>query len=245
MSVSPYAANRDVSKAIFKDYVTKKTFFNCDYANVTTTEVTGETSYAYSGSGHSKRIAFDGEKGGTIKIETQIQPFKLYSLMSGADIGTSMNFIRREVHTTTTAAPTITLKETPIGKVDLFLESDDCGTEVPNTVAGTTVTLTTPKDGTYIVYYEVTISADIETIEITSTTFPKYFTVFMECLDKTDAGELVKFYEKAHKCHPQNNFTLSQSNTGDAAVLTITCDLLEDADKKILTIGRMKTAYTE
>ena len=42
-------ANREVCDLIFVDYSTKKRFLKLDFANVTTTELTGESSYAYGG----------------------------------------------------------------------------------------------------------------------------------------------------------------------------------------------------
>ena len=40
---NPNMANREVCDLIFVDYSTKKPFLNLDFANVTTTELTGET----------------------------------------------------------------------------------------------------------------------------------------------------------------------------------------------------------
>lgn len=91
-------ANREVCDLIFLDYLTKKPFLNLDYANTTTTELTGETTYAYGGKGHPKRIAFDGEKGGTLTIETQMQSFKLWELLTGGTISKSAKYyVRKEL----------------------------------------------------------------------------------------------------------------------------------------------------
>jgi len=70
-------ANREVCDLIFVDYASKKPFLNLDFANVSTTELTGESVFAYGGKGHPKRVQFAGEKGGTLTIETQIQSVKL------------------------------------------------------------------------------------------------------------------------------------------------------------------------
>ena len=79
-------ANREVCDLIFLDYATKKPFLNLDYANVTTTELTGESIFAYGGKGHPKRVQFSGEKGGTLTIETQLQSVKLWQLLTGGDV---------------------------------------------------------------------------------------------------------------------------------------------------------------
>ena len=79
-------ANREVCDLTFVDYKTKTPFLNLDFANVTTTELTGESVFAYGGKGHPKRVAFSGEKGGTLTIETQMQSFKMYQLLTGGDV---------------------------------------------------------------------------------------------------------------------------------------------------------------
>ena len=60
------ALTREVCDLTFVDYKTKTPFLNLDFANVTTTELTGESVFAYGGKGHPKRVAFSGEKGGTL-----------------------------------------------------------------------------------------------------------------------------------------------------------------------------------
>ena len=236
MSVNPNMANRDVCKLIFANYKTKVPFLNVDYANVTTTELTGETVYAYGGQGHPKRIGFIGERGGTIKFETQIQPFKLYSMITGAAIENTAKFIKREVATTTTETPTITLTSTPAEGtvVNVFAEGDDCGTIVPATIAGTTVTLTTPKEGTYIVYYMEELSTDVKKLNIKSTTFPKAFVAYMETYNITEDDEVVPYKMIAYKCQPQASVSISNSSTGDPGTLTVTCDLMVDGDNNLM-----------
>lgn len=238
MPVNANMTNREVCDIKFQDFLTKKMFLDCDYANVTTSELTGETKYAYGGKGHPKRIACNGERGGTIKIETQIQPFKLYSLMTGAAIETTAKFIKREVHTTTAETPTITLEGTPAagGYVNLFLATDDCGTLVPATLSGSTVTLGTPSANTYVVYYMEAISTNVKKLNIKTTTFPKAFTAFMETTDITEDGEILPFKMIAYKCQPQNNISIANSNNGEPATLTVTCDLLADGNNDIFDI---------
>ena len=90
-------ANREVCDLIFCEYNTQKPFLHMDYANTTTTEITGEAVYAYGGKGHPKRVTFHGEKGGTIAFETQMKTVKLYSLIPGSGIATTSKFLKREL----------------------------------------------------------------------------------------------------------------------------------------------------
>ena len=104
--------NREVCDLIFEDYATKTPFLNMDYANVSTTEITGETVFAYGGKGHPKRVAFSGERGGTLTIETQMQSFKLYQLLTGGDMSKSAKFMVRE-ELTAAEGGTVTLTDAP------------------------------------------------------------------------------------------------------------------------------------
>lgn len=230
-ALSPFG-NRDVANLIFETYSTGVPFLNLDFANVTTTDLTGETVYAYGGSGHPKRISFQGERGGTIKIDTQMQCFKLYQLLTGATLATTGSFIKREV--LTAAETTLTLSATPANndEVYVFASTDDCGTPVEATATGTSVTV--PSAGTYIVYYTETLDSGVLTLSIKSTTFPDTFKVYMETLDKTEAGTIAKFRMTAYKCSPQTNFTITQSSSGDPGTISITCDLLADQDNNML-----------
>ena len=139
-------ANREVCDLIFEDYATKKPFLNMDYANVSTTEVTGETVFAYGGKGHPKRVSFSGERGGTLTIETQMQSFALYQLLTGGEVSSSAKFMAREVLTVGEGG-TVTLSEAPAtgATVNVFAIDDDCGTAKTVTVAEKVVTIT---DGT-------------------------------------------------------------------------------------------------
>lgn len=235
MSVNPNMAVREVCNLIFCDYKSKKPFLNVDFANTTTTELTGESMYAYGGHGHPKRIVFYGERGGTIAFETQIQPFKLYSLMSGAEIESSAQFIKREV--LTAASGVLTLTSAPVsGSVNVFAADDDCGTALEVTTSEKTVTITdaSSSNAEYIVYYVESISTGVKKLNIKATTFPKYFTAYAETLNKTEDNELVPYKMVAYKCAPQSTMSLSFSSSGEPASLTVTCDLLTDDGGNLL-----------
>ena len=47
MGLNSNMANREVCDLIFLDYATKKPFLNLDYANVSTTELTGESVFRW------------------------------------------------------------------------------------------------------------------------------------------------------------------------------------------------------
>lgn len=232
-------ANREVCDLIFVDYATKKPFLNLDFANVTTTELTGESVFAYGGKGHPKRVQFAGEKGGTLTIETQIQTVKLWQMITGGEVSKSAKFVTRIETVVDDAGTAITLSDTPVaGTVVVYPAEDDCGTELACTVADKEVTLTTALDGgaKVIVYYMKEVTTGAERINIKSTSFPKNFIVYGDTVMKTENDEVLPYKLTAYKAAPQSNLSLSFSNSGDPGSITITCDLMADADDNILDL---------
>lgn len=231
---NPNMANREVCDLIFYDFKTKKPFLNLDFANVTTTELTGESVFAFGGKGHPKRIAFSGERGGTIAIETQIQTVKLWELITGGEVTKSAKFVAREE--LTIADGKVTLGATPVeGTIVAYAEDDDCGTELEITATGAEVTVT-GATGNVIVYYMKELTEGVTRISIKSTSFPKNFTVYGDTVVKTEDDEVLPYKLVAYKCAPQSNLTLSYSNTGDPGTVNITCDLLATKDEELLDL---------
>lgn len=229
-------ANREVCDLIFYDYSTNKPFLNLDFANVTTTELTGESVFANGGKGHPKRIQFTGERGGTIAIETQIQTVKLWQLITGGEVTTSAKFVAREELTVNENK--VTLSSQPIvGTVVVYKADDDCGTAIEGTATADSKDVSlTDVTGDVIVYYMKELKTGVQKISIKSTTFPKNFVVYGDTIMKTEDDEILAYKMVAYKCAPQSNLSLSYSNTGDPSTITITCDLLVDKDDNILDL---------
>ena len=236
---NPNMANREVCDLIFVDYATKKPFLNLDFANVTTTELTGESVFAYGGKGHPKRVSFSGERGGTITIETQIQTVKLWQLITGGEVTKSAKFVTRVETTVGASGTAITLTDTPVvGSVVVYKADDDCGTELACSAEGTAVTLTSPltEGAKVIVYYMKEVTDKVQRINIKSTSFPKNFIVYGDTIMKTEDDEVLPYKLTAYKVAPQSNMSLSFSNSGDPGSISITCDLMADGDDNILDL---------
>ena len=236
---NPNMANREVCDLIFVDYATKKPFLNLDFANVSTTELTGESVFAYGGKGHPKRVQFSGERGGTITIETQIQTVKLWQMITGGEVSKTAKFVTRVETVTDDAGTEITLTDTPVvGTVVVYAANDDCGTELACTVADKVITLTTALTGgdKVIVYYMKEVTDGVQRINIKSTSFPKNFIVYGDTVMKTEDDEVLPYKLTAYKVAPQSNMSLSFSNTGDPGTITITCDLMADGDDNMLDL---------
>ena len=227
-------ANRDVSNLILRDYNTKKEFENLDYANVTALDMTGDAVFAYGGQGHPKRVAFNGDKGGTLKIETQMQTAKLYSMMTGANIEKTAKWLKREE--IVAGDGTLTLSTAPIeGSVNVYASDDDCGVPITATVEGTTATAEVTNGDTYIVYYQTELK-DVHKLSVKATTFPKAFEIYGDTWYKTEDDVIVSQKMIVYKAQPQTNFSVSWSNSGEPATITITLDLLADKDNNMLDL---------
>lgn len=230
-------ANREVCDLVFTDYATKKPFLNMDYANVSTTEITGETVFAYGGKGHPKRVGFAGEKGGTLTIETQLQSFELYQLLTGGDRAKSAKFIAREELTVSDGTVTLSSQPSADSPINVFADGDDCGTALTASCEGSTVTVTGAEDDdTVIVYYIKDITEKVQSISVKGSSFPKSFTVYGDTVMKTDDDKLLPYKFIAYKVTPQSNLSIGMSNNGDPATITITCDLMADEDNNMLDL---------
>lgn len=228
-------ANREVCDLTFCDYKTQKVLHVMDYANVTTQEITGEEVYAYAGQGHAKKVTFYGEKGGSFQIESQLMTADLFSIMTGAAIETTAKFIKRLELTAAEDALTIPTGTSLIeSTVEVFAADDDMGTPIDVTVSGQTITLPSSSTGDFIVYGIENIDTGVKKLSIKSTTFPKAVTIYGSTVMKGTDDVLYPYKIVAYKATPQQNFSLGLSSSGDPTTITMTFDLLADADNNIL-----------
>lgn len=234
MSFNPNMANREVANLVFLDYKEKVPVLNLDYANVTTTGLEASRVFAKGGQGAPNRIGFDGERTGTLTIETQITPMKLYGIVSGSGIKTVAKYVKREE--LASESNKITLSSTPIvDSVNVFATDDDCGTPVKIVCSGKEITI---EDGTtsnkkFIAYYIVSVESGAQTVKFTSKTFPKAFTIYGSTPWKTEDEEIVEMKLTYYKAQPQSAISLSFSSTGDPTSLSVVCDLYADENDDI------------
>lgn len=237
-------ANREVCDLIFVDYSTHEPFLNLDFANVSTTELTGESVFAYGGKGHPKRIQFAGERSGTLTIETQIQTVKLWQMISGGELSQKVEFLAREEYnvSATATSATVTLKGTPIkDSIYVYAGDDDCGTKLDYTTDSTdtkkiTIDISAGTDKV-IVYYMKEVATGVQRINIKSTSFPKNFTVYGDTIMKTEDDKVLPYKLTAYKVAPQSTMSLGFTNNGDPSSITITCDLMADDEGNILDLA--------
>lgn len=230
MALNPNMANKDVANLLFYTFKDGSPFLSFDRANVTTTGLTSDRTFATGGQGGAKRVGFDDNLGGTLTIETQITPMKLYAMIAGSEIGTKAIKPVREVLKAGEGG-TVSITETPMANSTIYAyaEDDDCGTALTAAVADKAVTITSGvKDSYYVVYYMVSKTTGIQSVRFSTKNFPKAFTIYGDTWYKTEDDEIASLYLTYFKAQPQRSFDVSYSNTGDPSTLSITLDLFAD-----------------
>lgn len=229
-------ANREVADLMLVDYSTKKLFLNVDWANVTSTSFEGDRVFATGGQGAPNRVQFDGSRTGTLTIEAQVYPVKVFQMLSGNDLGTTANFLKREK---VTAADTTKLEvsaEIASTAVQIFKADDDLGTEITTTGAtGKEVTCTVESGVEYIVYYYAKQAA-AQVVHLDSRHFPKAYRVEGSIPYKTESDDIIEAHPIWYKAAPQAGFELSWQNTGDPVSLTMTFDVLADENGDMFSL---------
>lgn len=229
-------ANREVADLMLVDYSTKKLFLNVDWANVTSTSFEGDRVFATGGQGAPNRVQFDGSRTGTLTIEAQVYPVKVFQMLSGNDLGTTANFLKREK---VTAADTTKLEvsaEIASTAVQVFKADDDLDTEITTTGAtGKEVTCTVESGVEYIVYYYAKQAA-AQVVHLDSRHFPKAYRVEGSIPYKTESDDIIEAHPIWYKAAPQAGFELSWQNTGDPVSLTMTFDVLADENGDMFSL---------
>jgi hypothetical protein len=228
-------ANREVADLMLKDYSTKKMFLNVDWANVTSTSFEGDRVFATGGQGAPNRVQFDGSRTGTLTIEAQVYPVKVFQMLSGNDLGTKVNFLKREKVTAANTAK-LTLSEAAAGDyVQVFKADDDLGTELKATVSEKEVTVTVDSGVEYVVYYYKK-AANAQVVHLDSRHFPKAYRVEGSIPYKTENDDIIEAHPIWYKAAPQAGFELSWQNTGDPVSLTMTFDVLADENGDMFSL---------
>jgi len=236
MANFPNFANREVANLILTEYKTKNLFLYVDWANVSSTSFDSERVFATGGQGAPNRVQFDGQRTGTVAVEAQVYPAKVFQMLSGNDMLNAAKIIQREKLTAT--ADGLTLSEAAADdSVQVYAAADDCGTEIEATAATaegvTTVTGTDIKEGdTFVVYYYVS-KTNVQVIHFDSKHFAAAYRIEGSVPFKTESDEILESRHIWYKAAPQGAFELSWQNTGDPASITLNFDAMADADGNI------------
>lgn len=229
-------ANRQCCDMDIRDYKTKAPWMYADFCNTTTMGFSSDAVFAMKKG--AKFIKFDNPMDGTISMEFQVHPFRVYAMLSDGEIETTAVIARKE-NITATAEGSLELPNAPVvGTVFVYAEGDFGGVAIEGTVADKTFTAATPAeiaaDTTYTVGYLEEKTSGVKKVAFNNKKIPKYFYVQMSTLDKDENGELVPMRITCYKGSPQRSLDLSFSSEGEPASVTITLDCLEDEDGNVL-----------
>lgn len=234
-------ANRQVCDVDIRILKTMMPFLNFETANTTTAGVSSDSVYAMAKG--SRRIAFANPLQGTMTIEAQVYPFKLFSLLSDGVIESEAAYATTAVIKATKEgelAVSDTKGEIKDGTVFVY-PIDAFGDEskmIKGTYASGTFTAESSGDivneTEYKVGYVVARSTGVKRVSFNNKNLPKDYYITMKTVDKDEEGMLTPFIMTAYKASIQRNFELSFSSEGDPASVTLTFDLMEDKDGNVL-----------
>ena len=215
-----------------------------DTANVTTVNVKGDTVYAKKKGENA--TAFQNPVEGTMTIEAQVLPFRMYALLGDGTISAEgVKDVKTTIACTTAGTLTITAEDggtVKSGTVFVYPEGY-FGVET-KAIAGSfttgTFTATTPADiavGTsYEVGYIVNKASGVSTVSIATDKIPKDYYITMSTDGKAEDGSITVLDITAYKASIQRNIEMSFSSEGDPQSVTLTFDLLHNKDGKFLDI---------
>ena len=227
-------ANRQVCDVDIRDLKTMKPFMFFETANTTTQNISSDSVFAMAKG--TKRIGFANPMDGTATIETQVYPFRLYSLMTDGVVESTAMYPERKVIKCETAGK-LTIPEVSGGTIDsvfVFAEDDFGGTEIEGSFSGSLFTPTETNQiaigKSYEVGYMVTKTSGVRKISFNNNKLPKAYYISMNTVEKDENEVLTPYKIILYKAQPQRNFELSQSSEGEPASLTLTFDLLSNKD---------------
>lgn len=243
-------ANREVCDVDIRVLKTMAPYLFFDTANTTTAGLTGDSVYAMAKG--AKRIGFQNPIEGTMTIEAQVYPFKLFALMSDGVVESTATYADRQVVKATDVGKlTLTLPENGTlvaGTVFAYPEDSygDESTVIEGSFTGKDFTATETSKiaaGTsYVVGYLVTRTSGVKKVSFNNKKMPNDYYITQRTLDKDEDGNFHAFLMTAYKATIQRNFDLSFSSEGDPASVTLTFDLMEDKKGNVLDFVELDEA---
>ena len=235
-------ANRQVCDVDIRVLKTMAPFLKFDTANTTTAGLSGDSVYAMAKG--SRKIAFANPLEGTMTIETQVYPFKLFSLLSNGVIETTAAYADSQVIKCETEGEldiTVANGELKAGTVFEYPKGQfgDETAAIVGTFAEGKFTETAPEDkkikvdSEYEVGYIVTRTSGVKRISFNNKNLPKDYYITQKTVDKDEEGLLTPFVMTAYKASIKRSFELSFSSEGDPASVKLEFDLMEDKDGNI------------
>lgn len=248
-------ANREVCDVDIRYLKTGKPFLFFDTANTTTAGLSADAVYAMAKG--SRRIAFPNPMEGTLTIEAQVYPFKFFALLSNGQIHSDAVYADK-LTVTCSEAGKLTIKPTKgtiEGAIFVYKEGqfgDDDGLVEGEFTAesGEFVPAESPEEvctegAVFEVGCMVARETGVKRISFTNANLPPDYFITMHTLDKDEEGLFTPFIITAYKASIQRTFELSFTSEGDPATVTLTFDLLEDKEKRIMDMVELTEDASE
>ena len=240
-------ANRQVANVVILNKKTKELFIKFETANTTTTNISADSTYARAKG--ANRIAFPNAPEGTLTIEAQVYPFRMFALFSDGTVDTTAVYADTQTIKATEAGKlTITVPETgtiQAGTVFAY-PANSAGDEsavIKGTFAEGVFTATTSDEivaGTeYSVSY-ILNRTGVKKISFNSKRIPKDYFITMETLDKDEEGLMTPFLQTFYKVTPQRNFEIALSSDGDPVSVSWTFDVMEDSENNFVDMVELE-----
>ena len=223
-------ASRTVAEVHLKDFNTMRDFLYVDYANVTTVGLERSSVWA-KGSG-SNRVNFLNPIEGTMTLELQLTSFRLYSMLSGANVENNAVYAVKKTIRATAAGVLQIPTEATAGSLVVY-PVNEIGNEVaiiPGSLAGGTFTATNQTSIVNGTMYDVTYivnKAGASKVSFKNSGVPKAYQITYTTLFKTEDDDMLEYKVVAHKGNANVNLELSFSSEGDPSTVTITFELAE------------------
>ena len=167
-------ANRQVCDVDIRVLKTMAPFLFFDTANTTTAGLSGDSVYAMKKG--TRAIAFHNPIEGTMTIEAQVVPFKVYALMSDGTIETETTYAKKETIKATEAGK-IAIPNAVAGSVFVFAEGEYGSTPIEGTYADGEFTATgITADTTYEVGYLIKKTSGVKKVSFNNKKVPKIIT---------------------------------------------------------------------
>ena len=234
-------ANREVCDVDIRILSTMAPFLKFDTANTTTTGLSSDSVHAMAKG--SRRIAFANPLEGTMTIEAQVYPFKLFSLLSDGTIESSAAYADSKIVTCSEAGKlnidVVGGKMIKPGTIFVYPEGEygDDDSLIKGTYADNIFTATEENQITAGSNYEVAyivIDTSVKKITFNNKKLPKDYYITQKTVEKDEDGWLTPFIITAYKATIQRTFELSFSSEGEPASVTLTFDLMEDKDGNVI-----------
>ena len=230
-------ANRQVCDVDIRILKTLAPFLFFDTANTTTVGLSGDSVYAMKKG--TRAIAFQNPIEGTMTIEAQVYPFKLFSLISDGVVETTgIKTVKTNIVASEEGKITLSVADNVnVNKNSLFVyqvgefgENAITGDYADGVFSSSSIKI----GDEYEVGYIVNKTSGVKRVSFNNKKIPKDYFITMSTVDKDEEGTLTPFIITAYKASIQRNLELSFSSEGDPASISLTFDLMEDKNGNVL-----------